>query len=175
MATKALVFDPGKFELTDFRAERESTEYAACVFKLDSASICFRVAKTTPRKVGQFVTLWKRYGTGAIQPFDASDGFDFYVISTRTTAGFGQFVFPRSVLLEQGVLSHDGWGGKRAIRIYPPWVVTLSRQAQRTQRWQTPHFLEIPGEGGSVDLDRLKLLYGRPPAGTSKGTATRSK
>jgi hypothetical protein len=44
--------------------ERESLEYAACSFKLNSMSVKFRVAKITPTKIGQFVTLWKRVSKG---------------------------------------------------------------------------------------------------------------
>jgi hypothetical protein len=36
--------------------ERESIEYGACDFELNGLSIKFRVAKTTPTKIGQFVT-----------------------------------------------------------------------------------------------------------------------
>ena len=30
------------------------------------------------------------------------------------------------------------------MRVYPPWDVTVSRQAQKTQKWQMAYFLEIP-------------------------------
>jgi hypothetical protein len=144
--------------LTDFRAAVESTEYAACSFSLNGISICFRVAKTTPVKVGQFVTLWKRFGTGPIQPFDWLDGFDFYVISTRHMTSFGQFVFPRSVLRDRDILSRDGHGGKRAMRVYPPWDAAMSEQARRTQRWQLDHFLDT-SEEVAINRSRSQLLH----------------
>ncbi|WP_211265005.1 MepB family protein [Lysobacter antibioticus] len=158
IAAKALVYDPGRYELAEFRAEAESSAYAACTFRLDGASICFRVAKTTPVKAGQFVTLWKRIGAGPIQPFDSSDDVDFYVVSARCRSGFGQFVFPKRVLSERGVLSSNGKGGKRAIRVYPPWDTTKSGQARVTQDWQLRYFLEI-GDGIALDRDRCRMLY----------------
>ncbi|WP_223621273.1 MepB family protein [Lysobacter sp. ESA13C] len=158
IAAKALVYDPGQYELSEFRLEAESSEYAACTFRLDGASICFRAAKTTPVKVGQFVTLWKRIGAGPIRPFDSSDDVDFYIVSARCRSGFGQFVFPKRVLSERGVLSCSGKGGKRAIRVYPPWAMTKSGQARATQDWQLRYFLEIGGDA-RFDRDRCRMLY----------------
>ncbi|EJP05170.1 MepB domain protein [Leptospira interrogans serovar Bulgarica str. Mallika] len=40
--------------------EKEGSDYGACNFELKKWKITFRVAKITPKKVGQFVTLWKR-------------------------------------------------------------------------------------------------------------------
>ena len=39
------------------------------------------MAKTTPTKKGQFVTIWKRHSDkGHIIPFDINDNIDFIVI-----------------------------------------------------------------------------------------------
>lgn len=138
--------------------EKESAEYGAYTFKLNDSSIVFRVAKITPTKVGQFVTLWKRIGKGSIQPFDISDPVDFFIVSTRKDNQFGQFIFPKSVLCEQDVVSIKGRGGKRAIRVYPPWDKDLNRQAQKTQVWQMKYFLEMP-KGGIIDAARVQELY----------------
>jgi len=118
------------------------------------------VAKTTPTKVGQFVTVWQRSAEGPIRPFDAGDGIDLFVISSRDSGHFGQFVFPRDVLCERGIVSRGGSGGKRGFRVYPPWVTTANRQASRTQAWQTKYFLDFTG-GGSVDMARTRALYSR--------------
>ncbi|EKD72557.1 MAG: hypothetical protein ACD_45C00643G0006, partial [uncultured bacterium] len=61
--------------------------------------------KITPTKVGQFVTLWKRINNGPIQPYDVSDPVDFFIVSARKDDCFGQFIFPKSVLRDQAVLS----------------------------------------------------------------------
>lgn len=120
--------------------EAESADYGAYVFQLEGQEVRFRVAKTTPTKPGQFVTLWKRKGRGAIQPYDITDLVEWFVISVNCEKQFGYFVFPKTVLHQQGVLSSNGIGGKRAIRVYPPWVHHLNPQARRTQQWQLPYF-----------------------------------
>ncbi|MFJ2593605.1 MepB family protein [Streptomyces erythrochromogenes] len=162
LQAKALAYDPGGFTCSRPVPEAESADYGACGFTLDGLSVRFRVARTTPTKAGQFVTVWKRSAGGPIQPFDAADPVDLFVISTREGDRFGQFVFPREVLRERNVVSTNGAGGKRAFRVYPPWVTTTSRQARSTQAWQVEHFLRLPGD--AVDLSRAYALY-HPGAG----------
>ncbi len=60
MATQTQVYGPLGLDCTAPEAEAESADYGAATFALDGAPVRFRVAKTTPTKVGQFVTLWKR-------------------------------------------------------------------------------------------------------------------
>ncbi|MFI0910737.1 MepB family protein [Streptomyces abikoensis] len=158
-AAKARVYDPCGFVCSPPVPEPESAEYAACAFTLDDRSVRFRVGKTTPTKVGQFVTVWQRSEAGPIRPFDAADGVDLFVISSRDDEGFGQFVFPREVLCERGIVSRAGSGGKRGFRVYPPWVTTTSRQARATQAWQVDHFLDLGRRDGTVDLTRARALY----------------
>jgi hypothetical protein len=153
-----LVFDTCGFNYTAPLIENESAEYGAYTFEVNKSTVRFRSSKITPTKVGQFVTLWKRIGPGPIQPFDVTDSDDLYIISVRKTDLFGHFIFPKSVLFEQGVLSNKGIGGKRAMRVYPPWDKTTNAQAQKTQKWQLNYFLEIP-ENGLVDIVRSKILY----------------
>lgn len=136
----------------------ENIQYGGYTFALNNSLVKFRIAKITPTKIGQFVTLWKRDIDGITQPYDVSDPFVFYIISTRKENHFRQFVFPKSLLYKQGVLSADGKGGKRALRVYPPWDTGLNRQAQKTQKWQIEYFLEIP-HNGQVDYTRAKMLY----------------
>jgi len=115
LATKDLVYSPCRFECSQPRIEVQNAEYGAYVFNLNALSIRFRVAKITPTKVGQFVTLWERIGDGPIQPYDISDSVDLFVISTRKGNNFGQFVFPKAVLCNQDIVSDKGKSGKRAV------------------------------------------------------------
>ncbi len=157
---KEVLYEPCGFNCTEPVLELESTEYGACDFKLDDFNIKYRVAKITPTKTGQFVTLWKRNKQGIIEPFDVNDKIDFFIISTRKDNHFGQFIFPKAVLYEKGVIADETKEGKRAIRVYPPWDDANSKQAQKTQQWQLKYFLEIP-EDGAVDLLRAKIYFGK--------------
>ncbi|OII69918.1 MepB family protein [Streptomyces sp. CC77] len=158
-AAKARVYAPSGFACSMPVPEPESAAYAACAFTLDGRAVRFRAARTTPTKAGQFVTVWQRSAEGPIRPFDAADGVDLFVVSSRDDDGWGQFVFPCEVLCERGVVSRDGSGGKRGFRVYPPWVSTTSRQARGTQAWQADHFLDLGLDGGPVDLVRARALY----------------
>jgi len=138
--------------------EMESADYGACRFEVDAKRVVFRVAKTTPSKVGQFVTLWKRpQPNGVIAPIDASDPVDFVVVHSSNTERSGHFVFDKSVLIKMGVLSSQQHAGKRAIRLYPPWSHPVAIDAVKTQSWQLPYFLEL-AEDGSADFAHARKL-----------------
>ena len=122
--------------------EAESADYGACRADLHGQRLVLRVAKTTPTKTGQFVTIWKRpHPEADIAPLDEADPVDVVIIAVADGAQHGLFIFPRSVLLERGVMSRASAGGKRALRVYPPWCAPASIQAQRTQRWQAQWFV----------------------------------
>ncbi|MFD9334420.1 MepB family protein [Streptomyces sp. NPDC060028] len=155
---KALVYDPCGFTCSQPVPEPESLAYAAHAFTVDGRAVRFRSAKTTPTKAGQFVTVWKRSPGGPIQPFDVTDPVDLFVISTRDDRHTGQFVFPLEALRRQGVVSAGATEGKRAFRVYPPWVTTTSRQADRTQAWQLEHYLALDTDS-PLDTARARRLY----------------
>jgi hypothetical protein len=137
-----ILFDNCNFEITQPILEAESSEYGACTFVLNNLNIRYRTAKITPTKTGQFVTLWKRINQGPIQPFNSTDPIDLFIVSTRKDNNFGLFIFPKSILITKEIVT-DKKEGKRAIRVYPPWDITTSKQAQKTQKWQLDYFLEI--------------------------------
>lgn len=144
------------YRLHALQNELESREYGGCKFLLDKRILLSRNAKVTPKKIGQFVTFWKRIDGGPIQPFDKTDSVDFLVVNVANETEFGQFVFPKSTLVKQGIISTPEKEGKRGFRVYPPWDVVESKQAKRTQNWQLEFFLEI---GDSIDMELVERLY----------------
>lgn len=158
---KKCAYEPSGLILDKIVREEESNEYGAFEFEMNHLRIKFRVAKITPTKIGQFVTLWKRNVSGAIAPYDMTDPFDLFIVSVRTPGRFGQFVFPNAVLFEKGILSKEGKGGKRAMRVYPPWDKTDNRQATKTQQWQLPYFFEIDFHK-SIDVSQVRRLFHKP-------------
>lgn len=80
------------------------------------------------------------------------------MISVRNDEHFGQFVFPKSILCEKGFVSSEGKDGKRAMRVYPPWDTTESKQAKETQKWQRDYFFEIHAQK-NCDLAKIQSLF----------------
>ena len=91
-------------------------------------------------------------------PYDLNDAVDLFVISVRKDDQFGQFIFPKEILHKKGFVSQNGNGGKRAMRVYPPWSLIESVQAQKTQAWQLLYFIEITPR---FDAARLRYLLER--------------
>ncbi len=143
LAAQKYAYEPSGLLFNKLEKEAESEEYGAYILEMKDRRIKFRTGKITPTKTGQFVTLWKRIGNGPILPHDLEDPIDLFVVSVRKDEKLGQFVFPKVVLSEKGIVSKQGVGGKRAIRVYPPWDKVESPQAKKTQAWQLMYFFEI--------------------------------
>ena len=93
------------FKVNDLMPENESEEYCAHFYSIKNKNIRFRIAKKTPTKTGQFVTLWKRMPNGIIGPYDKSDSVDLFVINLAHKNKIGQFIFPKSILIEKNIFS----------------------------------------------------------------------
>ncbi|MES2680766.1 MAG: MepB family protein [Bacteroidota bacterium] len=152
---KAL-YDQHGLSVTGLSEEPESFEYGACTYNLNGLVVKFRVSKITPKKAGQFVTIWKRNEQGITQPFDETDELDFVIISSRNGTDFGQFIFPKAVLVDKRIITGKGREGKRGIRVYPPWDKANNKQAIKTQEWQLRYFVDLQS-GGSREAMRSKL------------------
>lgn len=152
-----LVYEKCGFGLTNFKLNSESVEYGACSFEVNGHTIEHRVSKITPTKTGQFVTIWKRNKNGITAPFDISDNIDFVVITSKRDHDIGQFIFPKSVLAEKGIISQKDKEGKRGIRVYPSWDTTTNKQAEKTQSWQTRYFFTIKDDNTN-NLDWVKKV-----------------
>jgi hypothetical protein len=153
---KEEIYDKCGLLISNFQTEKESQEYDACRFELNGLKIISRSAKVTPKKVGQFVTFWKRNTDKIIEPFKAADLIDFFIIAVKTEHRFGQFVFPKSILIKKGILSTDKKEGKRGFRVYPSWDQTTSKQAVKTQQWQLRYFYKIDEH---TDFREVMELY----------------
>ena len=151
------IYKPSGLVLENLKIEDGSADYGAAEFIINNYSIKFRVGKVTPTKVGQFVTFWKRIGKGPIFPYEFNDSFDFLVISVCAENHFGQFVFPKAVLCEKGIVSCNGKEGKRAMRIYPPWDIAENSQAKKTQAWQLQYFIKF--SENIIDFPRMRYLF----------------
>ena len=154
---KELVYDKWGMEITNLKISLESTEYGACSFLLNGKSIQQRISKITPTKTGQFVTIWKRNASGITVPYDILDDLDFIIILSRDGENFGQFIFPKNVLADKGIITQPNKEGKRGIRVYPPWDMVTNKQAKKTQLWQRNYFLTI-NDDKVINNDLVKKL-----------------
>lgn len=152
------VYNKCGFQLQNLIWNSESTNYGACSFQFNNKLIQYRVANITPTKIGQFVAIWKRNNEGITAPFDVADSLDFMIISVRDSENFGQFIFPKSVLVAKGIISQNEKGGKRGIRVYAPWDKPENKQAIKTQAWQINYFVEIR-ENSPVDFELVKRIF----------------
>lgn len=150
------IYKPLKLEISNFIIEKEGQEYNACNFRINERIIICRNGKITPKKVGQFVTFWKRNQEKITAPFNENEEFDFYVINVKNSTSKGQFVFPKTALLKHGIISTLKKEGKRGFRIYPSWDTPSSKQALKTQIWQLDYFYII---NNTVDLTKVSRLY----------------
>ncbi|WP_299066075.1 MepB family protein [uncultured Polaribacter sp.] len=150
------IYEKCSLKISDFKKEPEGKVYDACQFKLNGMNIICRSSKITPKKVGQFVTFWRRNEDGITEPFNENQEIDFYVINVNSENNFGQFVFPKSELIKKGIILTGIKDGKRGFRVYPSWSNTNNKQAERTQKWQLEYFYEI---NNLTDLNEVSKLY----------------
>ena len=152
------VYSPCGLKVSNLVQDKESKEYEASSFQLNALYVVARKAKITPKKIGQFVTLWKRNTDGETAPYEEFDKADLFVINAQEGPHIGQFVFPKAALMDKGIVSHNKKEGKRGFRVYPPWSQPTNKTAQSTQKWQLEYFLDI-GQHLKTDLAKAKALY----------------
>lgn len=109
-------------EITAIVKENECDEYLGYNFKLNDLNIKFRKSKITPKKIGQFVTLWRRNDEKQTEPFHVNDDFDFYIIASFDNENSGFFIFSKDILAKNKFLTTIEKEGKRGFRVYPDWV-----------------------------------------------------
>ncbi|MGY3189804.1 MepB family protein [Lysinibacillus sp. TE18511] len=154
-----LLYKPNNLTIKNIREETQNSDYGAGIFQLNSKSVRFRVAKITPTKIGQFVSFWEKDEANKNQAFSYDNATDLLVINTFNDNGdFGQFVFPKEILLQQNILRTSNTKGKMAIRVYPGWDTPTSKQAIATQEWQLPYFFYM-SDVNSLPIHELLKLY----------------
>ena len=154
-----ILYEPNHLIIKNIKEENQNSDYGAGIFQLHSKSVRFRVAKITPAKIGQFVAFWEKDKNNKNQAFSYEDATDLLVIHTcNNNNNFGQFVFPKEVLVKQGILKTATSKGKMAIRVYPNWDTPTSKQAIETQKWQLPYFVSM-NDTNSLPVQELIKLY----------------
>ena len=139
-----------KSKISEITPDLECEEYFGFNFKINETQIKFRKSKLTPKKIGQFVTFWKRDSDGKTVPFDINDDFDFYIISIEEDENSGFFIFPKAVLEKENLISSENKTGKRGFRVYADWHFPNSKQAEKTKLWQTQYFIDYSDSDDSI-------------------------
>lgn len=143
-------------QIEHIREEKHNQEYEAIRFTINNHTYRSRLAKLTPKKQGYFVVFWEKDSKGKNQPYLYDNSPDKIIISIIDNERKGQFIFPKKVLLEKGILKNTNTKGKMAIRVYPSWETNLNKTAQSTQKWQHQYFFEICND---IDIEKVKELY----------------
>lgn len=154
-----LVLKPMNLSISTLEKDVECNEYIGYNFEVKELSFKFRKAKITPKKVGQFVTLWKRNSAKQTEPFDENDIFDYYIITTEEDSKLGFYFFPKSILIEKNILTSIKKEGKRGFRVYPNWVKPENKQAEKTQNWQQDYFVEVNNQ--QIDKTKLEKIFNK--------------
>lgn len=153
------IYEPNDLFIKSVQEEKQNAKYGAGSFQVSSRTIRFRVSQQTPTKAGQFVAFWEKGEENKNQPYAYETAPDLFVVTAfKNNREFGQFVFPKEVLLKQNVLSSISTKGKMAIRVYPSWDTPSSKQALKTQKWQSPYFIDMSNMS-DANLDKIRELY----------------
>jgi hypothetical protein len=131
------------WKISNITEDNECLDYSGYNFEINGCNVKFRKAKITPKKIGQFVTLWKRNAKQQTEPFHENDNYDFYIIATEQEQQFGLFLFPKNILIKQQVLTTNQQEGKRGFRVYADWDLPANKQAEKTKKWQTEYFIDL--------------------------------
>lgn len=150
------IFSKLNLIISHLQPDSECEEYFGYSFQLNQFSIKFRKAKITPKKIGQFVTLWKRNPESKqTEPFTSEDPFDFYIIFCNNNDQSGFFFFSKEILIQKNILTTLSKDGKRGFRVYPTWDSPENKQATKTQDWQKHFFIDFSNENLIDDFNSI--------------------
>ncbi|QTD43301.1 MepB family protein [Sporosarcina sp. Te-1] len=154
-----MIYEPNGLTVKSAQEEKQNAKYGAGTFQLSSRTVRFRVANITPTKAGQFVVFWEKDENNKNQPFTYEKSPDLFVITIfKEDSKFGQFIFPKEILVEQNILRSHSTPGKMAIRVYSSWDQPTNKQAVKTQKWQLPYFVDL-SDPSRLPVDKIKELY----------------
>lgn len=154
-----VIYEPNNIRVKSIKEEKQNAKYGAGIFQLSSRTVRFRVANITPNKVGQFVVCWEKDKNNKNQPYSYDEAPDLFVITTfKNDSEFGQFIFPKDVLLKQNILRSSSTKGKMGIRVYPSWDSPTNKQAIKTQKEQLPYFVDM-SNANELTMDKILVLY----------------
>lgn len=154
--TNTLLSCMGGHEITSITEEKQNSEYKGFSFSVYEHTYRSRLAKLTAKKKGYFVAFWEKDINNRNQAYSYDESPNKIVISVIDNERKGQFIFPKSVLLQQGVLRSETSKGKMAMRVYPSWEQELNSSAEKSQKWQMKYFIDV---SKAVDIARLTDLY----------------
>ena len=158
-----IIYKPNQFTIKSIHEERQNSDYAAGTFELATKratkTIRFRVAKITPNKIGQFVTFWEKDTNGINQSYEYNEAPDLLIITVfKDNDTFGQFLFPKDVLLNKNILRSETTKGKMGIRVYPSWDKPANKTAIKTQEWQLRYFFVVT-DRNALPIEQIISLY----------------
>lgn len=140
--------------------EKQNENYGAGRFRLGyknkSKTVRSRTAKQTPTKVGQFVAFWEKDEKNNNRAYDYESAPDLLIVNLFKDGNFGQFIFPKEVLLKEKILRSKTSKGKMGIRVYPIWDRPTSKQARKTQNWQLDYFIDMT-DTNKIDIKEAIL------------------
>ncbi len=152
------VFSGFNINISHLEQDPECVDYHGYRFQSHQLNFLFRKSKITPKKAGQFVTLWKRNPVSRqTEPFTSEDPFNFYIIACDDNEKSGFFFFPKHLLMQKHMITSISREGKRGFRVYPTWDSPENKQAVKTQNWQKDFFVDFSDEN---DLEQFEsILY----------------
>lgn len=151
-----IVSNNEKYRMINLQEENQNKEYEGLTFNIEQHTFRSRLAKKTPKKKGYFVVFWEKDKDNKNQPYAFDNMPEKLIVSIIDNHLIGQFVFPKLLLLEKGILKSENDKGKMAMRVYPSWENELNDSARKTQKWQEAYFINLSNE---IDNQQAAALY----------------
>lgn len=129
-----------------YEIQQWNKQYEAIEIESSNGIFVSRLAQKTPNKKGFFFAIWKKDENNKNKPYEVKDIHNALIVNIVDVHRLGQFIFPKEVLLDKGILKSDISKGKMALRVYAPWETELNKTAIKTQQWQRDYFREIEHE-----------------------------